>query len=271
MKKPFYENSKAYLICGLVGVVGAAYIAASVFLNSITTVIDVDEKMTDGMTLMDTVKYSLSTLKNGGVKLSGFFSAIFPLLLLVLLFASLLLIGFFAVKDNFQNPNYIRLQKAEEESKSASAKGSKDDKEDGKEKSEGKDSEGGDKDEDKDSKKKAADKSKQKALKINEDNRIYKFVTNHRYITRIIPLVVSMLSLFGLYHTSAYKNVYKNTVSLVDSWKSIIIQYQAAGIQTSMSADIHIGIAKILMIVGIVFCIAAFCFNFILDTLNEEQ
>ena len=65
MNEPFYKKSKSYLICGLAGIIGALYIGASVFLNSITTVIDIDEKMTDGMTVMDTVKYSLSSMKQG--------------------------------------------------------------------------------------------------------------------------------------------------------------------------------------------------------------
>jgi hypothetical protein len=86
----------------------------------------------------------------------------------------------------------------------------------------------------------------------------------------MIPIFVSALSLFGLYHTQSYTSVYKNTTDLVESWKSIITQYHAAGIETAMTAEVRMGLAKILIIVGFILFIGAFCFNFILDTLNED-
>ena len=115
MKEPFYKNSKSYLICGLIGVVGVLYLGLAMFLNSVSTYVDVGDGeggKSEGLTIFETVRSALGDLKYG-FKISRFF----PILLVILLFVVLVIMLYFAIKDNFLNENFQRLDKAASEEK----------------------------------------------------------------------------------------------------------------------------------------------------------
>ncbi len=262
MKDPFYKNSKSYLVCGLIGTVGVIYLFASLFLNSITTVIMVDEKTTDGMTLFDTVRSGLTSLKSG-FALWKFFPLILFIILVVLLAAML----FFAVKDNFMNEYAKKLSEQERRQAEEVRKAMK-----GKKAGSGEE-ENKETDEKTDTAEKSAEIKKpvKRRKQLNGFlGVVQNYVEYHKNLSRIIAVILALLIFIIMYHTKAYKNLYTTTTELVASWQSIIAQYKMAGIETPMQAYIRMGIGKVLMIAGFVMYSASFVFNFILDTLNEE-
>ena len=255
MNEPFYKKSRSYLLCGLAGVLGVICLVLAIFLDSVTAIVKVDTRMVEGASLMDSVKYGFYALKEGFA-----IKKIIPLVLLIILFIVLLIMLIYTFKDNFLNENYHKFQKIETGKMpipTATATV-----EDGTSNTEAADDA-------------AAKPDEKKKTSFFEDKfgntKIYRFNKNHRHISRMISIVIAFLIFIALYHTSCYKSVYANATSIVDSWKSIIAQYQVAGLNADMSAKAYFGIAKILMIVGFILYIGSFCLNFILDTLNEEQ
>lgn len=233
MKEPFYKSSKSYVLCGLAGIIGAMCFVAAIFLNSMTTVIVSEAKTVDGASLFDSVLYGLSDLKYG-------FSLkdIIPLLLVIIIILSAIILFVFAIRDNFCNEHYKMLKHGAETGKAESEN----------------------------------EKTESNPSERFGNNRLYNFVVNHKYLSRFIPIVVSILGFICLYKTQAYSNVYKNNMAIVENYKAIINQYEIAGVSTgTMKASSYIGIGKILLFVGIILYIGAICFNFILDTLNEDQ
>ncbi len=255
MKEPFYKKSRSYQLCGLAGVLGVICMVLTIFLDSVTAIVKVDTKMVEGASLMDSVKYGFYALKEGFA-----IKKLLPLVLLVILFVVLLIMLICTIKDNFMNEHYHKIQKNElgnagKAPMPAAAEG------------ETADNETADS--------AAVNTDEKKKTSFFEDKfggtKIYRFTKNHRYLTRMIAVIIAFLIFIALYHTSCYKNVYMNATSIVDSWKSIIAQYKAAGFDADMSAKAYFGIAKIFMILGFILYIGSFCLNFILDTLNEEQ
>lgn len=254
MKEPFYRKSRSYLLCGLAGVLGIICMVLTIFLDSVTAVVKVDTKMVEGASLMDSVRYGYSGIKEGFT-----FSKIVPLILLIILFIVLFIMFIYTVKDNFLNENYHRLQKLEQGNVGKSTTAA-----DNAQAADGQPAD-----------EQAADAEKTKKTSFFENKfgntKLYRFTKEHRHISRMISIIIALVLFIALYHTKCYKSVYINATSVVESWKSIIAQYNAAGFDSGMSAREYIGIAKILMILGFILYIGSFCLNFILDTLNEEQ
>ena len=98
----------------------------------------------------------------------------------------------------------------------------------------------------------------------------FRFENRHKYLARIIPIILSVVIYFLLYHTNEYKVMYASATELVASYQSIIAQYRMMKIDTDMVAKIHKGLGFLLIFAGELFYIGSFCFNFILDTLNED-
>ena len=282
MKEPFYKNSKSYLICGLIGVVGVLYLGLAMFLNSVSTYVDVGDGeggKSEGLTIFETVRSALGDLKYG-FKISRFF----PILLVILLFVVLVIMLYFAIKDNFLNENFHRLDKA------ASAAGAP-------EITEKVEETVGAVEEVKIEEAKAEEKAEDdpldekpieiKAKELTPEQKkamarkkrlrmrgplgmFFRFEDRHKYLARIIPIILSIVIYILLYHTSEYKGMHDSITELVASWQSIITQYKMMNIDTDMVAKIHIGLGLILVFAGELFYIGSFCFNFILDTLNED-
>ncbi len=314
MKDPFYKNSKSYLICGLIGVVGVLYLGLAIFVNSVTTVIDIDERNVDGLAIIDSVENALRDIARHGFKPWK----IYPLLLVIILMLAVVIMLYFVIKDNFFNDNFRRLDKLaseekpvpkgivvntvfggeDEETKTAEATDAAldidailaetsgtaaEESEVGKETEEAPaepeaESEFGDLEEkpyeitDTEitlEQKKAL--ARRKRIKMGGPLGVFfRFEDKHKYISRIIPVIAVLLIYIALYHTRAYKDAYNTTTELVISWQSIIEQYKAANKPTDMVAEIHTGLGLILVIAGEIFYFGAFCFNFVLDTLNED-
>ena len=265
MKDPFYKNSKSYLLCGIIGAVGVIYLFASIFLNSITTVIVVDEKTTDGMTLFDTVRSGLVALKSGVT-----ISKLIPLLMFIILIVVLAAMMFFVIKDNFMN-EYAKKLSEQEEKRAEEVRKAMKGQLAGNKKADGEMSGSG---EDKETEVKKAEVKKpvKRRRQLNGFLGIVQnFIEYHKHLSRIIAVALALLLFIIMYHTKVYKNLYTTTTELVASWKSIIAQYEMAGIDTPMQAFIRMGIGKVLMIAGFVLYGVSFVFNFILDTLNEVQ
>ena len=304
MKEPFYKNSKSYLICGLIGVVGVLYLGLAMFLNSVSTYVDVgDGGKSEGLTIFETVRSALGDLKYG-FKISRFF----PILLVILLFVVLVIMLYFAIKDNFLNENFHRLDKAASEEKPvekgvvvndtlefdldavAEAAGAP-------EITEKVEETVGAVEEVKIEEAKAEEKAEDdpldekpieiKAKELTPEQKkamarkkrlrmrgplgmFFRFEDRHKYLARIIPIILSIVIYILLYHTSEYKGMHDSITELVASWQSIITQYKMMNIDTDMVAKIHIGLGLILVFAGELFYIGSFCFNFILDTLNED-
>ncbi len=307
MNEPFYKNSKSYLICGLIGLVGVIYLGLAIFINSVSTVIDIDERNTDGMSVYDSIVGALKDLKYG-FKISRFF----PLLLAIALFVVLIVMLYFVIKDNFLNENFHRLDKLASEEKPipkgtvvstvfgeekdairADITGKPGDvaekHEEPVEKSEGsaetadgavdKETASEDKDEleDKPFEIKEVTPEQKKAMARRRRLQMggplgvfFRFEDRHRYLARIIPGILVVLIYIGLYHTREYKEAYNATTELVSSWQSIITQYKMMNMETDMVAEIHTGFGLLMVIAGVIFYFGAFCFNFVLDTLNED-
>ena len=297
MKDPFYKNSKSYLICGLIGVVGVLYLGLAIFVNSVTTIIDIDERNVDGLAIIDSVENALRDIARHGFKPWK----VYPLLLVIILMLAVVIMLYFVIKDNFFNENFRRLDKLaseekpvpkgtvvntvfggeDEETESAEATDAAEESETGKEEAPAEyepESEFSDLEEkpyeitDTEitlEQKKAL--ARRKRIKMGGPLGVFfRFEDKHKYISRIIPVIAVLLIYIALYHTRAYKDAYNTTTELVISWQSIIEQYKVMNKPTDMVAEIHTGLGLILVIAGEIFYFGAFCFNFILDTLNED-
>lgn len=243
MKEPFYKKSKTYLLCGLSGVIGALCLVGAVFFDSVVAVVKTESSTVDGVSLMDGVKTGIAELQEGFA-----FRKITPLIYLIIIFISILVMIVMSIKDNFLNENYRRFLKNE------------------------KGRTGGNPSEEKDS------EAEENPPKIKKESflekrfgytKVYMFIKKHRHLSRMIPIAAAIVAFVFLYRSNEYRTVYTNTVSLIESWKSIIAQYEFAGVETNMKAYSIIGVGKILMFLGFILHIGAFCLNFILDTLNE--
>ncbi|MBQ8951788.1 MAG: hypothetical protein IJ065_11675 [Eubacterium sp.] len=296
MNEPFYKNSKSYLICGLIGLVGVIYLGLAIFINSVSTVIDIDERNTDGMSVYDSIVGALKDLKYG-FKISRFF----PLLLAIALFVVLIVMLYFVIKDNFLNENFHRLDKLASEEKPipkgtvvSTVFGEEEDAVlsdvEGKMEASEKPAEISGETADKDSASDEKDEFEDKPFEIKEVTSeqkkamarrrrlqmggpigvFFRFEDRHRYLARIIPGILVVLIYIGLYHTREYKEAYNATTELVSSWQSIITQYKMMNMETDMVAEIHTGFGLLMVIAGVIFYFGAFCFNFVLDTLNED-
>ena len=96
-----------------------------------------------------------------------------------------------------------------------------------------------------------------------------RFTSRHKNLSRLL-IVVPIIVIFVLFRkTLCYRESYDLVTALAVSWKSIIEEYEAMGSPTNMVAEIHIGAAWIFQWAGLVFYVASYCFNYVLDTLNE--
>ena len=282
MKEPFYKNSKSYLICGLIGVVGVLYLGLAMFLNSVSTYVDVGDGeggKSEGLTIFETVRSALGDLKYG-FKISRFF----PILLVILLFVVLVIMLYFAIKDNFLNENFHRLDAAagavgapEITEKVEETVGAVEEVKIEEAKAEEKAEDDPLDEKPIEIKAKELTPEQKKAMARKKRLRMrgplgmfFRFEDRHKYLARIIPIMLSIVIYILLYHTSEYKGMHDSITELVASWQSIITQYKMMNIDTDMVAKIHIGLGLILVFAGELFYIGSFCFNFILDTLNED-
>lgn len=282
MKEPFYKNSKSYLICGLIGVVGVLYLGLAMFLNSVSTYVDVGDGeggKSEGLTIFETVRSALGDLKYG-FKISRFF----PILLVILLFVVLVIMLYFAIKDNFLNENFHRLDAAagaagapEITEKVEETVGAVEEVKIEEAKAEEKAEDDPLDEKPIEIKAKELTPEQKKAMARKKRLRMrgplgmfFRFEDRHKYLARIIPIIFSIVIYILLYHTSEYKGMHDSITELVASWQSIITQYKMMNIDTDMVAKIHIGLGLILVFAGELFYIGSFCFNFILDTLNED-
>ncbi len=282
MKEPFYKNSKSYLICGLIGVVGVLYLGLAMFLNSVSTYVDVGDGeggKSEGLTIFETVRSALGDLKYG-FKISRFF----PILLVILLFVVLVIMLYFAIKDNFLNENLHRLDAAagaagapEITEKVEETVGAVEEVKIEEAKAEEKAEDDPLDEKPIEIKAKELTPEQKKAMARKKRLRMrgplgmfFRFEDRHKYLARIIPIILSIVIYILLYHTSEYKGMHDSITELVASWQSIITQYKMMNIDTDMVAKIHIGLGLILVFAGELFYIGSFCFNFILDTLNED-
>ena len=302
MKDPFYKNSKSYLICGLIGVVGVLYLGLAIFVNSVTTIIDIDERNVDGLAIIDSVENALRDIARHGFKPWK----VYPLLLVIILMLAVVIMLYFVIKDNFFNENFRRLDKLASEEKPVpkgtvvnTVFGGEDEETESAEATDAaaldidailaetsgtaaEESEPESEFSDLEEKpyeitdteitleqKKAL--ARRKRIKMGGPLGVFfRFEDKHKYISRIIPVIAVLLIYIALYHTRAYKDAYNTTTELVISWQSIIEQYKVMNKPTDMVAEIHTGLGLILVIAGEIFYFGAFCFNFILDTLNED-
>ena len=282
MKEPFYKNSKSYLICGLIGVVGVLYLGLAMFLNSVSTYVDVGDGeggKSEGLTIFETVRSALGDLKYG-FKISRFF----PILLVILLFVVLVIMLYFAIKDNFLNENFHKLDAVAEAAGAPEITEKVEETVGAVEEVKIEEAKAEEKAEDDpldekpiEIKAKELTPEQKKAMARKKRLRMrgplgmfFRFEDRHKYLARIIPIILSIVIYILLYHTSEYKGMHDSITELVASWQSIITQYKMMNIDTDMVAKIHIGLGLILVFAGELFYIGSFCFNFILDTLNED-
>ena len=280
MKEPVYKRSKSYLICGLIGVVGVIYLGISIFIYSVTPVIDVSEgeRTHDGVSIFNSIQSSINDMKHSFAPVQ-----LLPILLVVILFLVLAAMFYFMIKDNFLNDNFRKNGKEEKEKEENPAAVGVvvntvfGEEEESLEKPADETDVTDDIEEDAPIEiKEVTDKQKRAAARRRRLNMrgplgsFFRFEDRHKYIARVLPAIFVILIYIGLYHTPSYKEIYNSTTEVVANWEAVINQYKVMNMETDMVAEVNIGLGFVLMIAGIVFYIGAFCFNFILDTLNED-
>ena len=90
---------------------------------------------------------------------------------------------------------------------------------------------------------------------------------------RIGLLLLTLILAILITRTPAYQNVYQQFVYLKESWQGFIDRAQDSGVSSAniMKCYLFIGPGMIAYIVGAVLYFISIAYNFVLETLNEDD
>ncbi|MBR1772494.1 MAG: hypothetical protein IJ749_01205 [Eubacterium sp.] len=110
-------------------------------------------------------------------------------------------------------------------------------------------------------------------IDIKDNFKRVPFLENRKKRIRIGLLLLTLILAILITRTPAYQNVYQQFVYLKESWQGFIDRAQDSGVSSAniMKCYLFVGPGMIAYIVGAVLYFISIAYNFVLETLNEDD